>query len=267
MDKYLDGSELIGDNFSSSEIKEWYDDEKEGYADLGSKNREEYVYMYDRLNTMHGFSHLPKDKKFDHVLGIGSAYGLEFKPVADRINLITIVEPSDNLVSDEIFGIKPTYVKPAENGKLPFPDNHFDLITSFGSLHHIPNVSFVLDEIIRVLQPGGYYLLREPIVSMGDWRVPRVGLTKRERGIPVKFFDQAIKRNYVSIINQAYCFCMTSFIQSKMGRFFSSRLISYYWYVLIDRWLAYLLKPNISYHQVKFFKKIAPQCVFYVLKK
>ena len=36
-----------------------------------------------------------------------------------------------------------------------YPDNHFDVVYSFGVLHHIPDVDPVMREIFRVLKPGG----------------------------------------------------------------------------------------------------------------
>ena len=41
----------------------------------------------------------------------------------------------------------------AEN--LPFPDNSFDVVFSSGVLHHTPNTQKTIDEIRRVLKPGG----------------------------------------------------------------------------------------------------------------
>lgn len=79
-------------------------------------------------------------------------------------------------------------------GKISFEDNSFDLITSFSVLHHVPNVSFVISELVRVLSKDGYLLIREPIHSMGDWSVKREGLTKNERGIHYKLLEQFIDR-------------------------------------------------------------------------
>ena len=53
-----------------------------------------------------------------------------------------------------------------------------------GVLHHVPTVGRVIGELARVLRPGGRMIVREPMVSMGDFRQPRPGLTARERGIP-----------------------------------------------------------------------------------
>lgn len=46
----------------------------------------------------------------------------------------------------------------ADAAELPFPDETFDCIHSFGVLHHIPDVERVLTEALRVLKPGGIML-------------------------------------------------------------------------------------------------------------
>lgn len=57
---------------------------------------------------------------------------------------------------------------------LPFPKNHFDLVTAYSLFHHLPEFENPISEISRVLKPGGvFYLDHEPI--------------NREK-IPVKFY-------------------------------------------------------------------------------
>ena len=41
---------------------------------------------------------------------------------------------------------------------LPFQDNDFDIVLSFFVMHHIPNWLDALEEIKRVLKPGGYFI-------------------------------------------------------------------------------------------------------------
>jgi ubiquinone/menaquinone biosynthesis C-methylase UbiE len=43
----------------------------------------------------------------------------------------------------------------ADAEALPFPDGHFDLVYSWGVLHHSPDTQQALDEVWRVLRPGG----------------------------------------------------------------------------------------------------------------
>ncbi len=44
-------------------------------------------------------------------------------------------------------------------GRLPFPDGSFDVVTSTASLHHWKEPAAALDDIHRVLKPGGQALL------------------------------------------------------------------------------------------------------------
>lgn len=168
LSEYLEGKKLYGDDFTLGEIKAWYEDEEEAYASL-AKGRHDYVYEYHGMNSEFGFRFLPDAVRFHDVLGFGSAYGCELIPIIDRIDRITIVEPSSSFACKDIEDVPVMYVKPAITGDLPFQRDFFDLITCLGVLHHIPNVSKVVDELYRCLKPGGCALIREPISSMGDW--------------------------------------------------------------------------------------------------
>lgn len=265
-EKYKRGDALYGDDFTIDQIKNWYDEEAEAYANLGSKEAGEYTYGYHPLNTLHGFSYL-KGKTFENALGIGAAWGHEFFPVIDQIKNIYIVEPSDNLQSDKLGDIVPKYVKPEVSGKLEFEDNFFDLITCFGTLHHTPNVSYIIKELHRVTKPGGYILLREPMISMGDWTKPRPGLTRHERGIPLQIFRQLFKELNFEVVNEAPVFCMTAFFQRAWSKLSKRAIFTHKSYVWFDKWLSKLFAGNLHYHATKKTDRIAPQSVFYVLKK
>ena len=266
MEDYFEGKKLYGNDFLPGQISKWYEEESEGYADLGNKNLSTYCYEYHEMNKIHGFNKI-KDRVFNNVLGFGSAWGYEFEPIIGKIEKLTIIEPSDNLLSDKIGSLVPVYVKPNVNGELPFDKDSFDLITCFGVLHHIPNVSFVLGELIRVLKPNGHLLMQEPIVSMGDWRQKREGLTKNERGIPVSFFDFEFKKYPVRIISKEFCFTATYRLEKVLGKFIKKPVYSFRYYVHFDKYLPNILRRNVHYHAKKGLHKIAPSSIFFVVKK
>jgi len=266
MNPYLSGKTLFGDDFTIEEIKSWYNQEKEAYANLGSKNAKIYEYHYHALNRIHGFNYL-KGEHFRHVLGLGAAWGYEFVPIIDEITHLYIIEPSENLRSEKVGPLKPIYITPAVSGTIDYPDDHFDLVTSLGTLHHIPNISYVFSELYRVTKKGGYILLREPIISMGDWTKTRNGLTTNERGIPLPIFRAIIAQYPLRIINEGLCFTMTAFFQRTWIKFSKIPIYKYKSYVLLDKWLSKLFFRNLRYHATNKLGRIAPQSVFYVLKK
>lgn len=261
---YLSGEKLYGDDFTIDEIEKWFEDEAEGYADLGAKERNVYHYAYHELNNQHAFKFI-RNREFSEALGIGSAYGHELEPIADQINKITILDPSDAF-SDihEVLGTPCDYIKPSPDGNMPFEDNHFDLITSLGVMHHIPNVSRVISECYRCLDTGGIMLLREPIVSMGDWTKPRKGLTKRERGIPFNILKEIVRNTGFKVKKESLCvFPVLAKLAPKIG----VTAYNNYTITLTDKILSKIFSWNIKYHRTRTYEKFAPASVFYVLEK
>jgi len=55
----------------------------------------------------------------------------------------------------EIYGLSAEEVKVGDAENLPYPDNYFDVVFSWGVIHHTPNTIKALEEIIRVARIGG----------------------------------------------------------------------------------------------------------------
>lgn len=64
--------------------------------------------------------------------------------------------------ADKIFGSSNVKFQCHDVEKLPFPDYYFDIIVSFETLEHIENPDSFLEEIRRVLKPGGMIFLSCP---------------------------------------------------------------------------------------------------------
>ena len=56
------------------------------------------------------------------------------------------------------------------DSRLPFPDGHFDAVTSFSVIEHQPDKDVAVDEVARVLKPGGQFAISfdicEPALGM-----------------------------------------------------------------------------------------------------
>jgi len=265
VEQCLRGDALYGDDFSPEELEAWFRDEEEAYFRVSrsnDKSRVQRAYGYHALNHRYGFAGLP-DTRFEHVLSLGGAFGDELLPVIDRIDRITIVEPARGFASPDIQGVPVTFVSPQASGLLPFPDNAFSLATCFGTLHHIPNVSTVVRELARCIKSGAYLLVREPVVSMGDWRNPRPMLTNRERGIPLPIFERIIASAGLEVMQCRLCmFALMNRLNMRRGNVYGSAFL-----VWVDHVLSTLTQWNYRYHRTTFFQKLSPTAAAYVLRK
>jgi SAM-dependent methyltransferase len=56
---------------------------------------------------------------------------------------------------------------------LPFPDATFDLVTCVGALHHVQSPTRALDEMARVVAPGGRVVLQDFVADPDPTRARR----------------------------------------------------------------------------------------------
>ena len=263
MQPYFAGRMLYGDNFTPEQIRAWFLDEEEGYANLGAKEAATYAYGYHALNRQHAFRFVA-NRRFKSLLGFGSAYGEELKPIIDRVESVTVVDPSAAFVRPDLFGVPATYIKPSADGKLPLASGVFDLATCFGVLHHIPNVSAVMAELSRVMAGDGQLLLREPIISMGDWRNPRRGLTKRERGIPLDLLKSIAVASGFEIVNVSVCMFPAT---TRLFHWMRAPLYNSGFATWVDQCLSVAFSWNINYHPMTALQRLRPTSAFLVLRK
>jgi len=105
---------------------------------------------------------------------------------------------------------------------------------------------------------------REPIVSMGDWRKPRRGATKNERGIPFDLFIEMVKRSGFEISHQ------TLFDFAPLGRLLSILGLATFAHkttTILDYLLSRVFAFNKQYHRVGTLEKFGPASLYLVLHK
>jgi len=258
-DDYSDGKALYGDDFTSDEIEAWFRDEAEAYFEL-PQDQEIGLYSYHARNWRHGFRYLP-ESTFDHVLCLGGAFGDELQPVLSRAKHVTVLEPASGFQNPRF-----KYVTPNPSGRIPFADNSFDLVTCFGVLHHVPNVSAVIREMARCTKRSGWQLVCEPSHSMGNWEKPRRMLTRRERGIPHALMRKFILESGLQIVRERQCmFSLTS----RMQYLLTKRQFVYNtpWITALDEYICGLPIWSKRYHATNVLQKLRPHAVFFVLQK
>ena len=81
--------------------------------------------------------------------------------------------------------------------KLPFPDGAFDFVLSNSVLHHLQDPLGMLDEMARVVKPGGIVLLRDlrrPGRLICPWHVRWYG--RHYSGLMKKLFTDSVRAAY-----------------------------------------------------------------------
>jgi SAM-dependent methyltransferase len=66
----------------------------------------------------------------------------------------------------------------AEGARLPFRDDIFGAVVSNSTLEHIPDVEPVLEEMYRVLRPGGAYVVTFPSEFFYDYHLGTVAMSR-----------------------------------------------------------------------------------------
>lgn len=116
-----------------------------------------------------------EDGRNKKVLEVGVGAGTDFINWVRRGAIATgidLTEEGARLTRErlELEGLS-AEVKVADAENLPFPDNTFDIVYSYGVLHHSPDTQRAIEEVHRALKPGGQarvmvYHLRSWVVAM-----------------------------------------------------------------------------------------------------
>ncbi len=259
---YYSGKKLFGDDFSLDEIREWYGLEENACFEIYDQGQKR-MPNNDHMHWRYGYRWaLGQGGGLGKVLGIGSGNGEEFRPVRHLIDHLYIVESAQGYLQD---GPKTTYAKAHVDGHMDFSDGFFDTAVNVAVLHHVPNVSRVLAELFRVLKPGGFCLVKEPITTLGPWHSRRKGaLTPCERGFPRDLLDEMVQRAGFRIVRKTYFeFPLLRRVRDQWGvDTYNSR----FWTAL-DGFFCRLTDWNYRYHRVTSFQKLAPSYVFLVLQR
>ena len=103
------------------------------------------------------------------VLDVGCGYGGLAAVVGQELGTKELygVDVDEAVISEaERKGVRAQRVD-VEVDPLPFEDGSFDLVFSLGMLDYLPTFDFAIEEMRRVLRPGGHVLISIP--NLGSW--------------------------------------------------------------------------------------------------
>jgi len=135
------------------------------FLKTGERGTEEFYQEAERVRYKYHF-YLPElfdwiaeEKPNGSLLEVGCSMGTDLLQLARRgmrVTGIDLTEEGINLARKrfELYQI-PAELKIDDAENLSFPDNTFDVVYSFGVLHHTPDTQKAIDEVRRVLVPGG----------------------------------------------------------------------------------------------------------------
>ena len=122
--------------------------------------------------------------KGEWVLDVGCGIGWLVWQFARGGANVTGIDLSDNSLALarrrlDYDGLQAELVK-GNAQELPFPDGSFDFVTSAGVLHHTPDTQKAINEVYRVLRPGGRAMIslyyRNWALSRWMWPFTRMGV-------------------------------------------------------------------------------------------
>jgi ubiquinone/menaquinone biosynthesis C-methylase UbiE len=157
---------------------------------------------YKRYNVY--YEYLPKVAEFDdhpkeNILEIGVGVGTDLVKYAKGGAIVSGIDLTENSVritkkNFELRGLVYESIKTADAEHLPFEDNSFDLVYSFGVLHHTPRTDIAVKEIHRILKPQAKAII---MLYARGWKhyFKRILINGILRG-------QLIKDSYQNVINR-----------------------------------------------------------------
>lgn len=183
---------------------------------LSEVRRNRYHYEYHLMPFLRRAAATPGP-----LLEIGCSMGMDLAELARLGAQVTGVDlsPKSIEVARRHFDLEGigAELRVANAEQLDFPDASFGVVYSFGVLHHTPNLSAALDEVHRVLRPGGkaflmlysryslnrlvHVLLRIPYESPRDWKtdapVTRVFSKREVQALLHRFEHLRIDKRYL----------------------------------------------------------------------
>jgi ubiquinone/menaquinone biosynthesis C-methylase UbiE len=103
----------------------------------------------------------------DRFLDVGCGPGAALEHAAATGAQVAGVDPSPSMVDRASKRVPAAEVRVGSAEELPFPDDHFTVVANVATFHHWAHRDAGLQEILRVLAPGGHLHIMEGMIKEG----------------------------------------------------------------------------------------------------
>lgn len=152
----------------------------------------EGLFYREKMRAIHRIAppSLQADDRFLEIGGGRSGLAAMLYPGAD----ITTLDLDPQYAAHQPAGTRNRFVC-GDARALPFPDEHFAVVTLFDVLEHIVEHEQAVSEALRVTRPGGFVLVSTPAA---DWHYPMYGWLRRHAPHEQELMDEwgHVRRGY-----------------------------------------------------------------------
>lgn len=164
------------------EIKKQYND----FSNTYSEN-----INYDEASNTLFYNQLPVDLVDKKVLDVGCGDGSDLKKISEKGAIIYGVEPSEEFVKYAKQTNPSAIIKEGVAENIPFSDAMFDVVVSKWALQTCSELENALNEIARVLKPGGIFIL------LSKHPMQQYFGKMREYGNDANYFEQKVSTLHI----------------------------------------------------------------------
>jgi ubiquinone/menaquinone biosynthesis C-methylase UbiE len=184
---------------------------------LNSEERKKFLIHPSKIVKVEAFKRRCRDLvgKDEKILDIGGGAGVWTDIVREQgiTGNIYALDISDSVLSER----NPKDIcTVGDMESLPYEDNTFDRAMFFAALHHVKDTDKALSEARRVVKPGGYIVLYEPISLRMLFK--NKGIEPTPDGVEfcfsIKYLLDHLKKNNLKITYMRY--------EGNFKRFFSN---------------------------------------------
>jgi 2-polyprenyl-3-methyl-5-hydroxy-6-metoxy-1,4-benzoquinol methylase len=147
------------------------------YKEFDALRESDYCEPWEFSNRIHGYTSSAGKSVLD--IGCGNGYVLaQYAKYGARVSGIDLTQTALRLTRARFdLGGLEVDLKQTDGDRIPYPDATFDIVCSMGVLHHIENPRPMIEEIRRVLKPGGTVIIM--LYHRHSWKYQVVLRAKR----------------------------------------------------------------------------------------